>query len=121
MVAVLLDSGVDGEWATRQLADAHISAPVLMPFEVSNIIRRSERAGLISSDAAAQAHADCLHRAMDLWPYDSLASRAWELRHNLTVYDASYVALAELLGVPLVTLDQAIGKTPGLRCEVLVP
>jgi len=121
MVAVLLDSGEDGQWAAAQVSGASISAPALMQFEVANIIRRCESAGLISSDAAAQAHADCQHRAMDLWPYELLAARVWQLRHNLTTYDASYVALAELLSAPLVTLDHRISKAPGLHCEVLVP
>jgi len=121
MVAVLLDDGRDGEWAAKHMAGANISAPALMPFEVANIIRRSELASLVSSDVAAQAYDDCQRRAMDLWPFELLAARVWQLRHNLTAYDASYVALAELLDVPLVTLDQAIGKVPGLHCEVLTP
>ncbi|MGB3185174.1 MAG: type II toxin-antitoxin system VapC family toxin, partial [Ornithinimicrobium sp.] len=50
-----------------------------------------------------------------------LAPRAWQLRHNLTTYDASYVALAELLGATLVTLDLRIGRAPDLRCTVATP
>ncbi|MGB3185202.1 MAG: type II toxin-antitoxin system VapC family toxin, partial [Ornithinimicrobium sp.] len=50
-----------------------------------------------------------------------LAPRAWQLRHNLTTYDASYVALAELLGATLVTLDLRIGRAPALRCTVSTP
>jgi len=121
MVAVLLDSGTDGEWASEQLVETSLSAPSLMPFEAANIIRRSELARLISRDAAAQAHADLLRRSMDLWAYEPLAERAWELRRNLTSYDAAYVALAELIEAPLVTLDRRIKKVRGLRCEVRVP
>jgi predicted nucleic acid-binding protein len=121
MVAVLLDSGSDGEWATQQLEGASVSAPSLMPFEAANIIRRSEQARLVSSDVAAQAHADLLRRSLDLWSYESFAQRAWELRHNLTSYDASYVALAELIETPLVTLDRRIAKVRGLRCVVHSP
>ena len=47
-----------------------------------------------------------------------LIARCWELRHNVTAYDASYVALAEALGVPLLTADARLANAPGIRCEV---
>lgn len=121
MVAILLDGGADGEWAATEVNGSHISAPALMPFETANIIRRSGQSGLVTLDAAAQAHADLLRRALDLWAYEALAERAWALRDNLTAYDASSVALAELLDVPLVTLDARMATAPGIRCEVRVP
>lgn len=121
VVAVLLDSGPDGRWATDALTGADLAAPNLLPFEAANIIRRHELAALITADQAAQAHADLLDLAIEQWPYDLLAPRAWELRKNLTSYDASYVALAELLGHALVTLDRRIGRAPGLRCVVATP
>jgi predicted nucleic acid-binding protein len=76
---------------------------------------------LVSFDQAAQAHADLLDLAIELWPYGILADRAWELRLNLSSCDASYVALAELIGTSLVTLDKRIAASPGLRCEVATP
>lgn len=121
IVAVLLDGGPDGEWATRALDGAALSAPALIGFEAANTIRRHDIAGLISSDQAAQAHADLLDIAIELWPYEALAGRAWELRDNLSVYDASYVALAELTGLTLVTLDRRILGAPGLRCAIAAP
>jgi predicted nucleic acid-binding protein len=121
MVAILLDSGADGEWASQQIQRSHVSAPSLMPFEAANIIRRSEQAGIVGSDSAAQAHADLLQYPVELWPYELLAERSWQLRHNMTSYDASYAALAELLKVPLITLDTRISRVPTLRCEVRVP
>lgn len=54
-------------------------------------------------------------------PYLVAAERAWELRQNLTAYDASYVALAELLAVPLVTLDARVARATGPQCAVLAP
>lgn len=51
-------------------------------------------------------------------PHLPLLARCWELRHNLTVYDASYVALAELLGAPLLTGDARLAAAPGIRCDV---
>ena len=121
VLAVLLDSGRDGQWATARLADADLFAPTLLPYECSNVIRRAELSGAISADQAAQAHADLLDLAVDLWPYDVLATRAWELRANLSSYDAAYVALAERLGGRLVTLDQRILRAPGITCSVSIP
>jgi predicted nucleic acid-binding protein len=121
VVAVLLDAGGDGQWATTHLTDADLFAPTLLPYECANVIRRAELSGAISADQAAQAHADLLDLAVDLWPYDVLATRVWELRSNLSSYDAAYVALAEVLAAPLVTLDQRIRRAPGIACAVSVP
>lgn len=121
VVAVLLDAGPAGRWATDALTGADLAAPSLLPFEAANIIRRHELAALITADQAAQAHSDLLDLAIEQWSYDLLAPRAWQLRKNLTTYDASYVALAELLDTAIVTLDRRIGRAPGLRCAVATP
>ena len=121
VVALLLDSGSDGRWATSVLSGADLAAPSLIGFEAANIIRRQELALLISADQAVQAHVDLLDLAIERWPHEVLAPRAWELRHNLSIYDASYVALAELAGSALVTLDKRIAGAPGLRCDVVTP
>jgi predicted nucleic acid-binding protein len=121
LVALLLDGGPDGRWITQALTGADLAAPSLVAFESANIIRRNELAGVVSSDQAAQAHADLLDLAIEHWPYEVLATRAWELRGNLTSYDASYVALAELTSATLVTLDRRISRTPGLRCTIATP
>jgi predicted nucleic acid-binding protein len=121
LVAVLLDSGADGAWAAAQLADARLAAPDLVTYETANVIRRTELAQLISADLAAQAHADLLDLAVELWPYELLVPRVWELRHNLSAYDAAYVAVAERLGATLVTLDARIAGAPGLQCAIACP
>lgn len=121
VVALLLDAGPDGRWAADALTGADLAAPSLFAFEAANILRRHELAKLISPDQAAQAHADLLDLAVEHWPYELLALRVWELRQNLTSYDASYVALAELLDVALVTLDVGISRAPGLRCKFATP
>jgi predicted nucleic acid-binding protein len=118
VVSALLDSGDAGTWVAERLAGAELFAPALMPFECSNIIRRHELGGLVSADQAVQAHADLLDLPVDLWPYELLAERIWQLRANLTSYDAAYVALAERLGLVLVTLDQRVQRAPGLTCTV---
>ena len=121
LVALLVDAGPDGSWAAHQLTGALLSAPHLAPFEVANVLRRHERAGLVTADQAALAHADLVDLGVELWPYDPLATRAWALRSNLSPYDGAYVALAELTGSTLVTLDRGIAAAPGIRCPVATP
>ena len=62
-----------------------------------------------------------LDLAVDLWPYDLLAARIRELRATVSSYDAAYVALAELLATPLVTLDRRMQRAPGITCSVSGP
>ena len=121
IAALLLDSGPDGQWVTRTVNAGEIAAPDLITYETANVIRRHEIADKISPDQAAQAHADLLDLAMELWPYELLASRAWSLRHSLSIYDAAYVALAETTDLTLVTLDKRLAKTPGSTCRIATP
>lgn len=121
IVALLLDGGSDGRWATESLSGVDLAAPTLVLFESANIIRRHELAEFVSTDQASLAHADLMDLAFELWPYDMLAARTWELRHSMSSYDASYVALAELIRAPLLTLDRRISGAPHLRCTVLTP
>jgi predicted nucleic acid-binding protein len=121
LVALLLDGGPAGRWVAETLSGTHLAAPSLVAFESANIIRRHELAGLVSADQAVQAHADLLDLAIEHWPYEILAARAWALRRNLSAYDASYVALAELTGATLVTLDRRIGRAPDLGCAIATP
>ncbi|PWJ53067.1 Predicted nucleic acid-binding protein, contains PIN domain [Quadrisphaera granulorum] len=127
LVAVLIgadgaDGGIDrGAWAAEQLLGARLAGPALLPFEVSNVIRRLELSGAASADVTAQAHADLMALPVQLFPYEVLAARTRELRATITSYDASYVATAELLGAPLVTLDVRLSRAPGPRCEFRMP
>lgn len=121
LVALLLDDGADGRWAARALTGVALAAPSLVTFEAGNIIRRHELAGLVGADSAAQAHADLLDLTIEAWPYELLAARAWQLRANLSIYDAAYVALAELLDAALITLDERLTRAPGIRCTVATP
>ncbi|HEX4437076.1 MAG TPA: type II toxin-antitoxin system VapC family toxin [Solirubrobacteraceae bacterium] len=121
VAALLLDNGTDGQWITHTIGSRQIAAPTLLAYEVANVIRRHEISGQISTDLAAQAHADLLDLAIELWPYELLAARAWGLRQNLSIYDAAYVALAETTGMTLVTLDKRLAKAPGVTCQIAVP
>ena len=121
VVALLVDSSTLGTWAEDVIRDQHIAAPELLPFEVANVLRRLSMAGHISVDVASLAHRDLLLMRLELVDYESLASRAWEFRDNLTSYDASYVALAEALGAPLATLDVRLSNAPGATCSFQLP
>lgn len=121
VVAALLDPGWLGVWAESLLASGPLAAPHLMPAEAANILRRSALAGEISADVASLAHEDLGSLRLELFPYAPCAARVWELRRNITAYDAWYVALAETLGARLATLDARLGRAPGTRCEFVVP
>jgi len=118
-VAMLVDSGPEGEWATNVVSGRLLAAPDLMPYEAGNILRRQVMVGTLDSSAATLAHRDLTSLRLELCPYAALAERAWALRENLTIYDAAYVALAELLAVPLVTLDGRLARAHGPRCAML--
>lgn len=121
LVAGLIDGGADGSWAEALLAAQTLAAPHLMPVEVANILRRASRAGEISADSASLAHQDLQGFRIELFPYRPFAERAWELRENLTAYDAWYVALAEELDAPLATLDRRLSRASGPRCSFATP
>ncbi len=119
VVAALIDSGRDGDWAEDLLTQDGLAAPHLMMVEVANILRRSVLAGEVSADAATLAHNDLLDLRVDLFGYEAFAPRVWELGENVTCYDAWYVALAEALAAPLATLDLKLTRAAGPRCRFL--
>jgi predicted nucleic acid-binding protein len=109
--------------ARARLAAANLQAPELIDAELLSVLRRLVLANQLPEQLALQALATAQqlglrrHASRHLWP------RAWELRTNLTAYDALYVALAEQLDAPLLTADSRAARAPGLRCtvELLVP
>jgi predicted nucleic acid-binding protein len=96
-------------------------APQLVLFELIETLRHAERDSFLSREEAAEALAEALALEIHYWPVQGVVDRVWELRHNVTIYDASYVALAELLDAPLLTIDERLTRAPGPRCEFLVP
>lgn len=95
-----------------------LHAPHLIDYEVTSGLRRLAGAGLVKGDQA--------WGALDAWQSiglirhasTGLLRRVWELRDNVSAYDAAYVALAELLGTTLLTADARLSRAPGLRCPV---
>lgn len=121
VVAALIDAGPMGVWAESILVSGPLVAPHLMPVEVANILRRATLAGDISADIASLAHGDVVSLRVELLPYIPFASRIWELRSNVTPYDAWYVAIAETLGASLATLDSRLARATGNRCQFTTP
>lgn len=121
VVAALIDDGPAGRWAEELVGSTPLAAPHLMPVEAANILRRAALAGDVSDDIASLAHADLGALAVELFPYDLLAERIWELRGAVTAYDGWYVALAESLRAPLATLDARLTRAPGPRCSFIGP
>lgn len=121
LVALLVDGGATGDWVAGATTGAVIAAPHLAPFEAANILRRQRLRGELDATAAALGHDDLLALPLQLWPYGLLAERAWQLRENVTVYDAAYVALAESLDAPLITLDGRLARAPEVPCLVRLP
>lgn len=120
VVAGLVDSGPDGEWA-EPLITVPFAAPHLMLVEASNLLRRAVLAGEITDDVATLAHADLLDLPVEVFPFPPFALRVWELRSTVTSYDGWYVALAEGLGAPMATLDHRLTRAPGPRCDFRTP
>jgi predicted nucleic acid-binding protein len=96
----------------------NLCAPHLLDLEVAQVLRRFASSGEISSERAIQALDDLASLPIHRYPHSFLLERIWELRHNVTAYDAAYVALAESLAAPLVTRDARLAAAPGLHTEV---
>jgi predicted nucleic acid-binding protein len=121
VVAALVDSGPHGDWAEEVLAGGSLQAPELVRVEATNIFRRLERSRLITTPEANAAQDDLMQLDIELFPFEPFAGRIWELRHNVTSYDAWYVAIAETLKLPLATLDEPLSKSHGVTCKFLTP
>jgi len=78
-------------------------------------------AGDISADVASIAHEDLLALAVALFTYQPFGARVWQLRNNMTAYDAWYIAIAESLNAPLATLDMRLSRASGSGCTFLTP
>ncbi len=95
-----------------------LHAPHLVDLEVLQVLRRYAAAREISAERGGEALDDLAGFRLRRWAHDALVPRIWELRRNLTAYDAAYVALAEALGAPLLTRDGRLASAPGIRARV---
>ena len=121
VVAVALaDDGPDGDQARARLRGERLTAPELVDLEVTSVWRRQVRDGAMDARRATLALADLTALPLRRAPHRALLARCWELRDNLTVYDAAYVALAEALEVTLLTGDGRLARATGPRCHIEV-
>lgn len=121
VLEVLLQTSAARRVEQRIFASHEIlCAPHLIDVESAQVLRRYVLSGAISADRGAAAIQDLADLPLSRYPHEVLLPRIWQLRHNLTAYDAAYVALAEALDVPLLTRDKALASaSSSARVEVL--
>ncbi|MBA3426254.1 MAG: type II toxin-antitoxin system VapC family toxin [Rubrobacteraceae bacterium] len=119
-VAVLLNLGPYAPRIRERMESEgdDLHAPQLFEVEVINVLRRYALIREFSRRRSAELLEDLTTMRITRYPHTALLSRMWELRHNLTAYDAAYVALAETLEAPLVTTDARLAQAPGIRASV---
>ncbi|PZS39177.1 MAG: VapC toxin family PIN domain ribonuclease [Pseudonocardiales bacterium] len=115
-LSALLNAGA----ARDALGSEQLHAPHLIDPEVASGLRRRVAAQKLGGDAGWTALDTWRHLGVLRYPMFALLDRVWELRDNLSAYDASYVALAELLGCSLLTADARLSRAPGTRCLITV-
>lgn len=120
VATALADDGVDGERIRERLTGEELFAPELLDVEVASVWRRASLSGRLPDRRAQQALSDLADLPLIRAPHRPLMDRIWQLKDNVTTYDAAYVALAEALGAPLLTADQALSRAPGPRCQVVL-
>jgi predicted nucleic acid-binding protein len=118
LAVALGDDGADGREARQRLADEVLVAPELVDLEVVSVWRRHVAAKLMPARRVASALADLADLPLRRSSHQPLLDRIWELRHVVTPYDAAYIALAEALGVALVTADVRLSRASGVRCGI---
>lgn len=126
---IVLDASAAIDWLLQTPAGQRIEtriyshreslhAPHLLDLEIGQVLRRLVRESLLSSHRADQAMQDLLYLRVNRYPHYLLLPRIWQLRHNLSAYDAAYIVLAEKLSAPLITCDAVLGSAPGHAAQV---
>ena len=120
LAVALGDDAADGRRARARLADETLAAPELIDLEVVSVFRRQVAAKLMPARRAVGALADLADLPLQRSSHQPLLQRIWELRHNVTPYDAAYIALAEALDAVLLTSDGRLSRASGVNCAVEV-
>lgn len=116
--SIVVNGLLGSKAAGAVLAERHLCVPHLTDSEVTHTLRRLVAAGRLPEASGRAALEHWLGMGVDRYSAAPLLLRVWELRDNLAAYDATYVALAEALGVRLVTADVRLANAPGARCDV---
>lgn len=103
---------------TERLNGQSLHAPHLIDVEFIHVMRRMVARGQITRNRAVEVRADFSALRIARYPHTLLLDRMWELRDNLTAYDAAFVALSEALEVPLITTDARLAAAPGHRATI---
>ncbi len=102
-----------------RLGDEELAVPHLIDSEVTNVLRRLVAQGLLTEAQGASALDGFTQLTLTRYPADWLRPRMWALRHNVSAYDATYVALAEMLdATALLTADARLANAPGITCQI---
>lgn len=120
LVVALADDGLPGDTVRARLRGEVLAAPEVVDLEVLSALRRQWAAGALDGRRVGLALADLRDLRLQRVPHQPLLVRCWELRENVSVYDASYVALAEILDATLLTADARLASAPGPRCRIEV-
>ena len=126
---IVLDASAAVDWllqtpAGRQierrifLRNDSLYAPHLLDLEIGQVLRRLARESLVTAQRASEAIQDLLDLRIMRYPHFVLLGRIWQLRHNLSAYDAAYIALAEELEAPLITRDARLASASGHAARV---
>jgi predicted nucleic acid-binding protein len=118
LVTALADDGADGDRVRGRLRGQRLIAPHLIDLEVVSAWRRLAAAGDLDERRAQLAVEDLRALRMERVPHRTLLTRCWARRGNFTVYDAAYVALAEVLNVTLLTADARLAGASRGPCEI---
>jgi predicted nucleic acid-binding protein len=117
VLPALVDSGSSGDEARSALSGDELFAPALLDVEVAAALRGRVLGGKLSAAVAEGALRDLADLPIRRFDAVPLLGRVWQLRHNLTAYDATYVALAEVFHAELVTADECLARSSGPRCS----
>jgi len=120
LAVALLDDGPDGDVVRHRLHGEQLAAPALIDLEVASVWRGLARGGHLDHRRVGLALDDLRDLPIQRVEHTPFLARCWELRDNLTIYDAAYVALAEALQAPLLTGDRRLSRSTGPRCVIEV-
>lgn len=98
--------------------DPDLHAPHLIDVEVLHVLRRLVASGDLQEPRAEDIRTDFRDLVITRYPHQPLADRIWQLRHNVTAYDAAFIALAEVLDVALITCDARLSRASGHRARI---